>query len=773
MKAIIMAGGEGSRLRPLTCNLPKPMAPLCCKPTLEYILDLLHLHDCTEAAVTVRYLHKQISDHFEESRYKDIALNFVEETAVLGTAGSVKSAVSANVSKPILIISGDALCDIDLTAAMHHHKTKKADVTIIATEVRDPREYGLINFDDEKRVVGFVEKPGWELAFSNYANTGIYIINPDILAEIPADIEYDFAKDLFPKLLAGNKHLSVYESDGYWCDIGDLDSYRTCQADILNGKVKTHLLKDDNSKARGKIFLEDSMPTGDFKIIPPVFIGANVTIGHASIIGPNAIIGDRATIGAFAKIQNSCVFEDTYIGDNSALNGAIVSSGASVKQSSQVFEGAAIGSGAIIGANAQILANVRIWPNKHIADNMRVIDNIKDGFNRPDIFDDNGICGEIGADITPEFCARLGAALGSSKLGEKVAIAYQNGRVSSAIMQTISAGALSTGAAVWDFGKVTYAQACYYTAISGINLAVYVTNGPQISIKLIGRGGMPIARSLERDIESRLIRGEFSRCNWNSYKPVSDMTGLDLLYKQELYRQQQSGLQGVSIVPQAASAEGEKIFLDTCLKLGINTSKGAVFTLSEDGTKLTIKDESAGFISADKVFAIACLIELEAGYDLVVEQNSPLIIDTIAKLHKRKVIRYLSCPCDKNSEDIRLLANKRFHLRDGLMQAIYILNYIKVHSLSVSDLLAKLPKYNVSETYFTIKATPGDILSRFASVVPVNRSGVLLRKKSGTVSLIPTKRGDAIKIIAESANAETSKELCADIVEELQEKSPL
>ena len=772
MKAVIMAGGEGSRLRPLTCNLPKPMAQLCGRPTLEYILDLLHLHGCTDAAVTVRYLHTQISRHFSKNNYKDISLKFIEETAVLGTAGSVKNAVGKGVAEPILIISGDALCDIDLTAAMQHHKLKNADVTIVATKVSDPREYGLINFDEESRVVGFTEKPGWELAFSRFANTGIYIVNPNILAEIPDNVEYDFAKDLFLKLLESNKHLSVYQSNAYWCDIGDLDSFRTCQVDILNGKVKTSLSKDESLKARGKIFLADSMPVGDFKIVPPVFMGANVTIGHASVIGPNAIINNGVTVGAFSKIQNSCILDDAYIGDNCALNGAIIASGASIKQSSQIFEGAVVGSGAIIGANSQLLANVRVWPNKNIADNMRVVDNIKDGFNRPDIFDDNGISGEIGADITPEFCAKLGAALGSCKAGEKIGIAYQSGRISSTIFQTIVAGALSTGSAVWDFGKITYSQACYYTAISGINLAIYITNGPQVSIKLIGRGGMPIARNLERDIESRLIRGEFSRCSWNSYKPISDMTGLDLLYKQELYKQQQGGLKGVAILPQGVSVEGEKLFLDTCLKLGINTEKGAVFTLSEDGTSFTIKDESVGFVSADKIFSIACMIELESGYDLVIEQNSPLIIDTLAKLYKRKVTRFLACPCDDKSEEVRLLANKRFHLRDGLMMTLYILNYMNFHSLSIADLLAKLPKYNVSETFVTIKATPSDVLSSFANIIPFsNRSGVLLKKEGGTINLIPTKRGDAIKIIAESVNIETSKELCADMVEEMQEKS--
>ena len=203
MKAVIMAGGEGTRLRPLTCDSPKPMAHLCGRPVLEYILDLLQEHDVLDAAVTMRYIPSAITAHFGDG-YRQMRLSFSEEDKPLGTAGSVRLAVDSQwggANDDVLIISGDALTDIDLSEACAFHKSRHAAATLIVTRVADPREYGLAEFDREGRITGFLEKPGWGQAATDAANTGIYILSPEALESIPADTNFDFAKDLFPLLL--------------------------------------------------------------------------------------------------------------------------------------------------------------------------------------------------------------------------------------------------------------------------------------------------------------------------------------------------------------------------------------------------------------------------------------------------------------------------------------------------------------------------------------------------------------------------------------------
>lgn len=177
LKAVIMAGGEGTRLRPLTCDIPKPMARLCGRPVMEYILDLLKTAGTTEAVVTMRYLPQVITDYFQDGEYKGIKLHFVEEDRPLGTAGSVKNAVPDE-QEDILVISGDALCDFDLSAAFQFHKSTQAAATLVLAHVGDPREYGLVLTEPSGKIRGFVEKPGWAQAVTDAANTGIYIVSP-------------------------------------------------------------------------------------------------------------------------------------------------------------------------------------------------------------------------------------------------------------------------------------------------------------------------------------------------------------------------------------------------------------------------------------------------------------------------------------------------------------------------------------------------------------------------------------------------------------------
>ena len=327
MKAVIMAGGEGTRLRPLTCDSPKPMAHLCGRPVLEYILDLLQEHDVLDAAVTMRYIPSAITAHFGDG-YRQMRLSFSEEDKPLGTAGSVRLAVDSQwggADDDVLIISGDALTDIDLSEACAFHKSRHAAATLIVTRVADPREYGLAEFDREGRITGFLEKPGWGQAATDAANTGIYILSPEALESIPADTNFDFAKDLFPLLLRDGLPLYAYETKDYWCDIGDLTTYLTCQRDILEGRVKTNLPVKD-----GVCMAEE--PAGGYTLIPPIYIGKNVQIGAAAQIGPFAVLGDGCHIGNNAKVRGSVLLDGVYIGDRAALTGALVCHGASVRR---------------------------------------------------------------------------------------------------------------------------------------------------------------------------------------------------------------------------------------------------------------------------------------------------------------------------------------------------------------------------------------------------------------------------------------------------------
>ncbi len=236
MQAVIMAGGEGSRLRPLTCDIPKPLVPLCGRPIIEYILDLIGKYKFSKANLTLMYKGEKIIQHFENKKYNNIDIEFSFEDKPLGTAGSVKNALK-NHDEDFLVISGDAMCDFDLSKAINFHKQKNSMATILLKKVNDPREYGLVNINDSGKVESFIEKPSFANCNCDNANTGIYILSSKVLDLIPENTFFDFAMDLFPKMLEKDMPIYGYIENGYWCDIGNFESYVKCQKDILLNKV--------------------------------------------------------------------------------------------------------------------------------------------------------------------------------------------------------------------------------------------------------------------------------------------------------------------------------------------------------------------------------------------------------------------------------------------------------------------------------------------------------------------------------------------------------
>lgn len=764
MKAVIMAGGEGSRLRPLTCDLPKPMAPLCGRPALEYILELLKEHGVDEAAVTLRYLPKKVTDYFDEHPMQDMTLHFVEEDAPLGTAGGVRNAAAGRFEEPFVVISGDAMCAVDLTAAMRLHQKRQSDATIVVTHVRDPREYGLCVTDSEGYVTGFVEKPDWTQASTDAANTGIYILNPEVLRLIPSDRPFDFASNLFPLMLAQGRKITVYETNDYWCDIGDLSTYLSCQRDMLSGKVRVQLPKQQ----KPDIYSADSLPEGDYKIFPPVYLGSRVRIGQGAVIGPDAVLCDGVAIGEGARVRSCVILDDALIGDNARLTGAVVCAGASIKKGASLFEGATIGASAVVGEHAEISPGVSIWPGKQVVDGAKVNDNLQYGGTKRELFDDQGITGEAGVEMTPEFCARLGAAAGSLHCGSRVGVGCGDGYDAKAFKAAFSAGVLSTGARVWDFGRVLESQMAFGVSFSSLGVGFYITGGPKCCIKVLGEGGLPASRPLERELQGHLTRGEFIRCAWSSYRDIADMAGVRLLYQQELYRCAPEGLAGVCARAKCLNREGERLFEDTLSRLGCDVSRGALLHLSECGTKLSVTDEEGEFIPHERVLALCALYEFKEGRDVALPSDSPQIIDALAEKYGRKVHRYLACPADQRDEEARRISCSQLWLRDGIMIGVRLLLLLRRSGRSLKELMSEVPRFATVCRAVELECSPGVLLGELREEGQSAEDGVVLSRDRGHLLLRPSKQGQMLRIIAEAATPEIADELVSSLMQQLQ-----
>ena len=278
-----MAGGSGTRLRPLTCDLPKPMVPVLNRPIAEHIINLLKRHNITEVIATVHYLPDVMRDYFQDGREFGVQMTYaVEEDQPLGTAGCVKN-VEELLDETFLVISGDGITDFDLSAAIAYHKKKGSKATLVLTHIPNPIEFGVVITDEAGRIVRFLEKPSASEIFSDTVNTGTYILEPEVLQYLPRDRECDFSKDLFPLLLEKDEPMYGYIAEGYWCDVGHLEAYREAQYDALAAKVDIEYAYDE--------------------VRPGLWVGENTYIDDSAQIETPALIGSNSRIGARARIE--------------------------------------------------------------------------------------------------------------------------------------------------------------------------------------------------------------------------------------------------------------------------------------------------------------------------------------------------------------------------------------------------------------------------------------------------------------------------------------
>jgi len=514
MKAVVMAGGEGSRLRPLTSRRPKPLAPIVNKPVMEHILDLLRRHGITEVVATLHYLADEIESYFGDGSAFGVSLRYVVEDTPLGTAGAVKLAESMLRDDSFLIISGDALTDMDLSAMLQHHRSTNADATIALQRVTNPLEYGVVVTDERARITRFLEKPSWGEIFSDTINTGIYALEPSIFDYMEAGRSYDFSKDLFPRMLHEGKSLQGFITQDYWTDIGNLQQYQQANIDALNGKVQLQF--PGTEKSPGVWIGEGCRIDPAAKIVAPVVLGRNVIVAAEAEIGGNTTIGDSAIVGKYARLHRVVAWEGNYFGEHATLSDCTLANKNIIKDHAAVNEGAVIGSACTIGSGAVVRPNIKMWPDKSVSSGAIVSMSLIYGIKWPgSLFGAAGVSGLANVEITPEFAMKLGQAFGSHLKPGQTVLTSRDAHPASRIMnRCIISGLLSVGCAVEDLQAYPLPLARFATR-SGGDGAVHTRIAPNdpnsVLIEILDGGGINVDKNTERKIENLFFREDFRR----------------------------------------------------------------------------------------------------------------------------------------------------------------------------------------------------------------------------------------------------------------------
>src|SRR3984893_6984815 len=515
MKAVVMAGGEGSRLRPLTSRQPKPLVPVAGRPIMEHILLHLRRHQMRDVIATVQYLGASIRNYFGDGSEQGFALTYSVEDSPLGTAGSVMLA-RPQLTEPFVVISGDSLTDIDLVAAVRFHRERRALATIVLKPVPNPLEYGVVVVDEGGAVQRFIEKPSWGEVISDLANTGIYVLDPAVFDFFRPGEVTDWSGDVFPKLLKQGEPVFGWVTTGYWEDVGSHAAYVKGTFDCLEGKVKVDIPATRVSGSEC-IWIHDEAEVAEgARLDGPALIGAGATVRSGAWVNGPCVIGGYTTIDSGAKVSNSILWDHTYVGLNARLRGAVVCRSVTVKNGCLLEEGSVIGSEVVLGQGVTVNANVRIWPNKEVEPGAVVHESIIwAGSWKRGLFSSYGLTGLTNVEFTPEFASRFGAAVGAlSTKGTEIAISRDYTRAARMIHRALQSVLISSDANATDLSVLPAPVARYWARHNHVS-AIHVQTSPvdprSADIRLFDDHGLDIDSRTERKLESLYFREDIRR----------------------------------------------------------------------------------------------------------------------------------------------------------------------------------------------------------------------------------------------------------------------
>jgi len=358
-----MAAGYGTRLEPLTIAVPKPLVPIVNKPSMLHNIELLHFYGFREITANIHYHPEQIQNYFGDGNEFGVQLRYSYEEELMGTAGGVwrMGKVINDVQDTFVVMSSDAITDINLSKIVDFHKKKKALVTIGLAPVEDPSEFGVVITDADSKISAFQEKPKKGKALSNMVNAGIYVMEPEVLDMIPANTFYDFGKQLFPKLAEGKDEIYGYKMTEYWSDVGNLSQYRTANTDAMTDKVKLRIPGKRSAKnmwlSRGSKVLDKAGISGAAVVGVSSHIGKNVKITGHTVIGGLCIIEDGA------ELHNTIVWPNVYIGKNTRVEDSIIGAWCHLDSNVTVGKGTVISNRCRVRNNTNIPAGTKISPD--------------------------------------------------------------------------------------------------------------------------------------------------------------------------------------------------------------------------------------------------------------------------------------------------------------------------------------------------------------------------------------------------------------------------
>ncbi len=803
MKAIIMAGGEGTRLRPLTCNRPKPMIPVINRPVIEHAVNLLKKYNITDITISLFYLPENIQNYFGDGSEWDVNIRYSVEETPLGTAGGVKQAAGI-ADDTIIVLSGDGIIDFDLNNIIDFHRGKKSPFTIVLNHVKKPTDYGIVITDENSRIEKFLEKPSWSEVFTDTANTGMYVIEPEIINNhIPGSVKYDFSLDLFPLLQEKDVPLYGYTADGYWCDVGNLISYGDVHREILDGLVKIDL--------PGKKIAKDIWVGKDFDIHPeavitgPAYIGNFVKIKKGVEISEATVIGDNCIIEENASVKRSIILHSTIIGPKCELRGAIIGKRCVLEEGVSIYEGAVTSDDCRIGMGVEIPAGIRVWPDKMIEQGTRLTTDLIWGQQeKKTVFSTEGVVGTFNVKITPEFSSKLGSAIGAF-LGKNAKVIVSRDPTSAArlIQHAFEAGILSMGVDVYDMEIESVPINRYSTRFINADMGIYIQISPLtglqfIQIRLFDKYGFQLSLKDEKKIENIFFRGDYPRKDafetgkliYPTHNIQSYISNIKNYINAEILRNRKW-----KVIVDCFNGTASHVFPDLLDSFGCETTilRGQIkefnseentrfetrkalrniikmsrinreigVILGPHGTQLTVIDEMGNILTGDNISAMLCLYYIKYKNEKII--NIPVTTSRVIE----KIIIENGGTANRISSKMRapdgmtdiFLADEsgRYpyleQIFDPMITFLRILKFLTLENVSLHEIKERLPASNIINTSLHCTMDEKALIMRMLTTDSAGREiemidGIKITENNAWVLILPDAAQPLVHLYAE------------------------
>ena len=734
MKAMILAGGEGKRLRPLTDKLPKPMVPIMNQPMMAYLLKLLKKHDITEIGIALGYCRDAVTNYFKNGEDFGVHLTYFNEDSPKGTAGCLTAAKDF-LNEDFVVISGDAVTDLNLTSALYFHKDKNALATVILKESETPTHQTVMTTDENSRLIHVASEPDWNEVRSDTIATGMYIMKPEILSHIPQENQQDFIRDIIPKLIYQNLPVYGYVMENYWCDISDIIAYRHCHRDIFNGRVKLGIP-------------EDILKSG-------ILIGKNCNMAEDVHLGRYTVIGDNTVIEKGASVRDSILW-----------------SGSRIPEHADLYKTVTCGTDII-----------------HAPQNEEDVSSPEINRNRAE--------GRLNENITPEWICELALAYASCFPPEaKILLSLSD--QSRYMMPKFSflSGLIAGGVICYNLvGAGDRSLAKFALRKFSLDGGIHVQcDGELMFIEFVDENGSPADKATMKKLRSFLKSKDYRRASIKELHAPVNIHDMPLYYFKDLVTTTPCKRLNFSVgvcthseelkehLKKISNAFGMSVLFTNDAELLpdlITENKLHLGLLVGENGKCAFYNEHGKVLSGDQFYGLVTLMVLSALEEAVVymPQHASDIVSQIAKHcngtveripdhHLEKVLLKSNTPAARLQHDL---------LFDPIRSLVRVCEFLFLNRCSLSHVCSILPHmHKISRSVGCPKEKKGAVMRHLLDVFAKNKQpdlteGIKLTDEHGWILIMPDYRKNRIHILSESRDEEYACELAGTVCDTIKQ----